>query len=365
MRIADIPTPALLLDLDRLETNLVQMAERAQHLGVRLRPHIKTHKCIEVASRQRALGAAGITVSTLSEARAFVEAGFTDLTWAFPLIPGRLDEVMDLARRARPAVLIDGPEAVAALSAAGTALRVFLKVDCGYHRAGVDPEGELVLTLARRLTDADHLEFGGILTHAGHSYHCRGHEALLEVARQERDVMLACAARLRTAGIPTPTVSIGSTPTMSVIDDLVGIDEIRPGNYAFHDLSQVVFGAASVAQCALTVLSSVVSSQTGAGRSIVDAGALALSKDSGPTDLGHATMGAVFAHYASSRLEPEIHLTALSQEHGHLNAELPVGRRLRILPNHSCLTAAQFDSYYVLQGERVVDRWRVHRARGG
>jgi D-serine deaminase-like pyridoxal phosphate-dependent protein len=363
VRLAQIPTPALLLDRIKLEENLVTMAARAQRLGVRLRPHVKTHKCVEIARRQTELGARGLTVSTLEEARALSEGGLTDLTWAFPLIVGRIGEVQELSSRGRLGVVVDSLAAVEALEAAGASLSVYLKVDCGYHRAGVDPLGDLGPEIARRVTATPGLAFAGILTHAGHSYHCRGREALLRVARQERDVMRAFADRLRALGLEVPTVSIGSTPTLSVIDDLTGVDEVRPGNYAFYDASQVAFGATTVERCALTVLASVVSSQPGAGRSIVDAGALALSKDPGPTDLGHASMGAVFADYAAGRLEPDLHLTALSQEHGHLQGELPVGTRLRILPNHSCLTAAQFDAYWVVEGDRVVDRWQIVRAR--
>jgi D-serine deaminase-like pyridoxal phosphate-dependent protein len=362
MRLADVPTPALLLDLRKLERNLERMAERASRLGVRLRPHVKTHKSIEVARRQLALGARGITVSTLYEAEVFAAAGFDDITWAYPLILQRLPEVLALADRVDLAVVVDSREAVDLLAAQTTRLRVFLKVDCGYHRAGVDPEGELLLELADRLATS-RLRFAGILTHAGHAYHRRGREALLAVAGEERDVMTACAARLRDRGIPVPTVSIGSTPTLSVAEDLGGIDEIRPGNYAFYDLSQVILGSCTVTDCALTVAASVVSCQPGATHSIVDAGALALSKDPGPTDLGHSSMGAVFADYEAGALSTDLELTGLSQEHGHLAGRLDVGRRVRILPNHSCLTAAQFDEYLVVDGEHLVDRWPVRRGR--
>ena len=356
MHISEIPTPALLLDASRLESNIQRMAKR-------LRPHIKTHKSIEVARLQRDCGARGVTVSTLFEARVFADAGFGDITWAFPLIIDRLPEVVDLAERCRLGVLVDSPEATAALLALGRPLSVYLKVDCGYHRAGVAPRGRLAIELARRLSQAPHLEFAGILTHAGHSYHYRGRDALLVVAHQERDVMTVLAAKLRAAGIEVPTVSIGSTPTMSVVDDLSGIDEVRPGNYVFYDSSQVVFGSCSVRDCALTVLSSVVSSQPGSAHSIIDAGALALSKDAGPRNLGHRSMGAVFSDYPTGRLYPEVRLESLSQEHGHLTASLPVGSRVRILPNHSCLTAAQFDEYLVVEGDRVVDRWPILRGR--
>ncbi len=364
MHISEIPTPALLLDREKLESNLVGMAERARSLGVGLRPHIKTHKCVEIARRQVELGAHGLTVSTLHEARVFQEAGFDDLTWAFPLISSRLEEALELAEGGRVALLVDTLESALALAGTGTPVRVFLKVDCGYHRAGVDPDGDYALEVARALCGARDLAFEGILTHAGHSYRRRGREALLEVARQERDVMVTFADRLRGEGLSVPIVSVGSTPTMSVIDDLEGVDEIRPGNYAFYDLSQVVYGAAEVAQCALTVLASVVSHQPGSAHSLVDAGALAMSKDAGPTDLGHDSLGAVFADYERSLLDPSARLTGLSQEHGHLASPRAVGERVRILPNHSCLTAAQFDRYWVVDGDRVVDRWTVARGRG-
>ena len=363
MHISDLPTPALLLDAETLRANLQRMADKAAKLGVRLRPHIKTHKSPQVARLQLERGAQGITVSTLYEARAFAAAGFDDITWAFPLIVPRLREVLVLAGQIDLGVLIDSREAVAALAEQSQAMRVYIKVDCGYHRAGVDPRGELVMELAVRLAEAPRLEFAGILTHAGHSYHRRGREELLQVAHQERDVMVECAERLRDAGLEVPTVSVGSTPTMSVVDDLTGVDEMRPGNYAFYDRSQVVFGACGVADCALTVASTVVSSQPGATRSIVDAGALSLSKDAGPTDLGHRSMGAIFADYGSARLAEDMRLTGLSQEHGHVAGHLRVGSFVRILPNHSCLTAAQFDEYVVIEGERVVDRWPVLRGR--
>ena len=177
--------------------------------------------------------------------------------------------------------------------------------------------------------------------------------------------MVRCAERLREAGLVIPTVSVGSTPTMSVVEDLTGVDEMRPGNYAFYDLSQIIFGSCAATDCALTVIASVVSSQPGAAHSIVDAGALALSKDPGPTELGHASMGAILSDYATGGISQAHRLTGLSQEHGHLSGRLPVGDRVRILPNHSCLTAAQFDEYVVVDGERVVDRWPVLRGRDG
>jgi D-serine deaminase-like pyridoxal phosphate-dependent protein len=355
-RLEDLPTPALLLDLDRLDANLEWMAQRAHQLGVSLRPHIKTHKCIEIAQRQVDLGARGLTVSTLYEARLFADHGFSDLTWAFPLVPGRQREAVDLAGRVDLGLTIDSPEALDALEATGRPLRVLIKVDCGYHRAGVDPEGPEVVELTQRITASPRLAFGGLLTHSGHAYK----EDRLTVARQERDVMVRCAERLRATGFDVPVLSVGSTPAMTAVDSLEGIDEMRPGNYAFYDGTQVVLGSCAARDCAVTVLTSVVSSPAGGDHSVVDAGALSMSQDPGRGDSG---FGRVFADYESGSLHPEIRLKSLSQEHGIVSGRPEVGTYLRVLPNHSCLTVAQFDEYQVVRGDDVIDRWKVWRGR--
>ncbi len=359
--IHELPTPALLLDLDVLERNLRRMAERAAALGVAMRPHVKTHKSLEVARLQEALGICGITVSTLYEARVFADAGYQDVTWAFPVILTRLAEVAELADRITLRLVVDSAEAVDALEALGRPLHVWLKVDCGYHRAGVDPETPQALALARRLAESPTLIFDGLLTHSGHAYHGESREAVAAIAEQERSVMAGFAERLRGEGIAVPGVSVGSTPAMSAVASLAGVTEVRPGNYCFYDSMQVNLGSCEPRDCAVTVLSSVVSSRPDVGHAVVDAGALAMSKDLGGDR--SAGMGEVFADYAAGTLDPEVRLTSLSQEHGILSMPRPVGSRMRILPNHSCLTAAMFDEYAVVRGEEVVDRWKIWRGR--
>jgi D-serine deaminase-like pyridoxal phosphate-dependent protein len=363
MRITDLPTPALLLDLPRLEANLARMAERARALTVALRPHIKTHKCLEIAERQRTLGASGITVSTLYEAHVFAQHGFDDLTWAFPVPLTRLREAQAVAGRARLGLVADTPETVTALERFGHPFHVWLKVDCGYHRAGVDPCANSSLDLARTLHESRVLRFAGLLSRSGHAYRAGSRADMAAIADDERRVMTAFAARLREVGIQVPRVSVGSTPAMSVVERLEGVDEARPGNYAFYDYTQTVLGSCGVTDCAVTVLASVVSSQPGAHHSVVDAGALALSKDAGPELGPRRTMGEIFEDYPAGRLRADAHLVSVSQEHGVVNARLPVGERVRILPNHSCLTTACFDEYHVVQGDTVVDRWKIWRGR--
>lgn len=312
MRITDLPTPALLLDLDRLEANLSRMADRARRFGVALRPHIKTHKCLEIAERQRTLGASGITVSTLYEAQVFAQHGFDDLTWAFPLPLTRLAEARSLSQDVGLGVVADTPETVAALEQSGHPFRVWLKVDCGYHRAGVDPSADSAAALARALYESQVLRFAGILSHSGHAYHAASRSQMAAIAEEERRVMTAFAARLREAGVHVPRISVGSTPAMSAVERMDGVDEIRPGNYAFYDYTQTVLGSCAVTDCAVTVLACVVSSPPGSRRSVVDAGSLALSKDTGPDHGPHATMGEIFDDYDQGRLRADAHLVSLS-----------------------------------------------------
>lgn len=377
--IADLPTPALLLDLDVLEANLARMQRLCDRLGVALRPHAKTHKCVEVARRQRAAGARGLTVSTLHEARVFADAGFDDLTWAFPLVLSRIGEATELAERATLRLVVDSTEAAAALAALGRPLHVFLKVDSGYGRAGVDPASPAALELARRIAGDPWLVFDGLLSHSGHAYHASGPAQARAAQEEERRRITELAGRLRGEGIEVPSVSVGSTPGIASLADagpdaLAGVTEARPGNYAVYDGTQAALGACRLEDCAVTVLTSVVSCQPGAGHAVVDAGALSLSKDAGPRHLGEGWrwgMGAVFpdlAAYRDGRPEEGLILTALSQEHGvlsrPLSRPLPVGARVRVLPNHSCLAVPNFPAFHVVRGDEVVDLWPIAGGRG-
>lgn len=349
------------------------MAARARSLGVRLRPHVKTHKCLEAARLQVSAGCDGITVSTLAEARFFAQAGFRDLTYAVPLAPQRATEAAELAATVDALhVLVDHDDAIEAAEQAakkrGKALSVFLKVDCGYHRAGVDPYSTAASSLARRLASSQHLSFQGILTHAGHSYACRTPEQLREVAAQERDVMAELASQLRSQGIEVRTVSVGSTPTMSVVDRLDGVTEIRPGNYVFYDAFQAAIGSCTLHDTAFTVLATVVGRYPERGALVIDAGALALSKDLGAR---HVDPGAGYGVAQSvDRVSTwtNVHIHALSQEHGHMHVDgglepgmFRIGEKVRIIANHSCLSAALFDRYFVVDGDAVVGEWKPVR----
>ncbi|HKW39893.1 MAG TPA: alanine racemase [Gemmatimonadales bacterium] len=367
----DVATPALLLHLDVVERNLRAMADRARELGVALRPHAKTHKCIELGRLQLAHGARGLTVATLVEATAFARAGFRDITWAFPIDPTHVPHARRIARETGATLRVVVDDLRTAQSLAGSGLHVWLKVDCGYHRAGVDPASPYALEVACELGRERGLSFDGILSHSGHAYRTAGKPEAAGVAEEERSVMVEFAERLRAQGIPVRKVSVGSTPAMAAARDLRGVTEARPGNYVFYDRTMVLIGCCDPTDVGVTVLATVVSHQPGATYFIVDAGALALSKDPGPTHVGPPAMGAV-------RGFPELTVATLSQEHGLIRAESPavleggrfaVGTQLEIIPNHSCLTVAHFDEYQVIRGStepgpgHVIDRWKIERGR--
>lgn len=366
-----LPTPALLLDVARARTNAARIGDRVRALGARLRPHVKTHKCIEVARLQVAGHSGAITVSTLAEARAFAAHGFPDITYAVPIEPGKFAAVNAIiAGGTRLGVLTDdatipGPLADAA-RAAGHMIDVWVKVDCGYHRCGVDPDGAALPEVVQRIGEQDALRFAGLLTHAGHSYHARGRAAVAAVAAQERDELRRAADRLRALGIVVPALSVGSTPTITHVDHLEGIGEVRAGNYVFFDATQATIGSCTVDDCVLTVLASVVHRDRARRQVVLDAGAIALSKDRGPVDLDASCGYGRVLDIAGVDLG--LRLSSLSQEHGVVPVQDPalldrlrVGTRVRVLVNHSCLTAAQYDAYHVLEDGRVVDRWQIHQ----
>lgn len=366
-----LTTPAAILDLDRLERNAAAMARRAKALGVALRPHVKTHKSVDVGRVQTGESFGGVTVSTYAEAAAFAEAGFRDITWAVPIAFGRIPQAAELARHVeRLNLLADHPKALDGLEAharaAGLRFDVLLKIDCGNHRAGVDPDSDDAVRLAQRVASSPYLRFRGVLAHAGHAYDARSRSEVEQVARQERDATVGFAERVRAAGVPVETVSIGSTPTIAVATSLPGVTEIRPGNYAFFDVFQATLGSCALDDIALSVLSTVVGVYPDRNTFVIDAGALALSKDPGPKRIDAGCgYGVVLCGDRDTR-DGALRVTSLTQEHGVVfgldrAAGVEVGSRVHVLPNHSCLTAACFASYVTVRGMRQCGAWPLAR----
>ena len=358
-----LTTPAFLVDRAIVQRNCDRLRQRAIDSETAFRPHVKTHKTEPIARMQHGGHIGPITVSTLAEAEYFADRGFTDITYGFPIAPEKLDRAAALARRIeRLNVLIDSETALRAIEQHGSTFDVFLKVDCGYHRAGVDPNNPDSVRLALAIARSESVHFQGLLTHAGHSYNVSTIDEVRRIAAEETASLTRFRALLASEGLGDLKRSIGSTPTLSTTDRFADTDEVRPGNYVFYDAFQATLGSCKLEDVAVSVLTTVVGSYPERQQLIVDAGALAMSKDRGPEQID-SEFGYGLVCDLALRPQP-MKLVALSQEHGKIETAMhvPVGTKLRILPNHSCLTAAMYDAYHILD-ERgvVVDEWKPVR----
>ncbi len=358
MRLADLPTPCLVLDRAILRANIARMASALARHGVPLRPHMKTAKSIDVAWLALAGQPGGITVSTLLEAGYFAAHGIRDILYAVGITPGKLDAVAALnARGADVAVITDDLDVAAAIGAHPSPPRTLIEIDTGEARGGLTPDDERLLPVAERL--GSHL--AGVMTHAGHSYSGRNDAAIARVAEAERAGAVHAAERLRAAGHRAPIVSVGSSPTAMHAGSLTGVTEMRAGVYMFGDLFQAEIGTHGMGDIAVTVLASVIGRRP--GQLLIDAGGLALSKDrstaDAPRDWGYGRVLDVSGAPLGESLVRRAY-----QEHGVVEldtaavADQPVGARVRVAPNHTCMTAAAHDRYHVVEGsDDVVAVW--------
>ena len=369
-RIADLDTPAALIDVRGMHDNIGRMQERMNALGVKFRPHVKTSKCLRVVEAQLAAGAQGITVSTLKEAEQFFDAGVGDIVYAVGIVPTKLPHVLRLRRSGCDLKIITdsiaGAEAIASFGTEhAEAFEVWIEVDADGHRSGIPPEGASLLAVGRTLRDRG-MRLGGVLAHAGSSYDHDEPDALRRIAEQERSGTVRAAERLRQAGLPCPAVSVGSTPTALSAQRLDGVTEVRAGVYVFFDLVMHNVGVCDMRQIALSVLTTVMGHQEEKGWAIVDAGWMAMSRDRGTQkqkrDFRYGQVctedGEPIAGYV---------LDSANQEHGilcradgvdtQIATRFPIGTRLRILPNHACATGAQHPAYGAILPDGEVETW--------
>lgn len=351
-------TPYLVVDETVAESNLAAMAVHARDLGAALRPHAKTHKTVELAQRQLAHGAVGLTVATVGEAEVFADAGVHDLFIAYPLwVCGpRTERLRALASRVRLRVGADSTEGVRMLAAAVRAgqddaapLAIAVEVDCGHHRSGVPPEGAGAVAGAAL---AAGLLVDGVFTFPGHSY---GLDAATSAAGDEAAALEAARNALTATGIPCPVVSGGSTPSALAADGGV-LTELRPGVYVFGDAQQWELGTIEPEQIALTAHSRVVSRRDGVA--ILDAGSKVLGADRAAYGSGY---GRLLDH-------PEARITALSEHHATVTfptgTDAPaLGEVLRVAPNHVCNAVNLVDELIVERDGVEADVWAV-AARG-
>ncbi len=353
LRTDDLDTPFLAVDEGRLERNLATGAARAAARGLAWRPHAKTHKCVEIARRQLAHGASGLTVATVSEAEVFAAAGCDDLFLAYPVWAGgpRAERLRTLAGRVRLRIGVDSAEGARALAAAlrGAPAEVLVEVDSGHHRTGVAPSA--AGALARDATSAG-LDVVGVFTFPGHAYSPGGRRA---AADDEAAALDAAAASLNAAGVEPRVRSGGSSPTEPLDPGSVGYPatETRPGVSVFGDAQQVELEAAGFDDVALSAVATVVSVRD--GHVVLDAGSKILGADRAPWASGH---GRLLDH-------PRGTVTALSEHHATVAlGDVPaVGSRVRVVPNHVCAAVNLADELVVVENGEVTGRWVV-AARG-
>jgi len=368
-------TPQVIVHHEIMNQNIARMAEFAKRYQLNLRPHIKTHKTPEIALLQLQHGAKGFTCAKISEAEALLSSPILkgkklSFLIAFPIVgESNYHRVLSLSQEADILLMIDSVEQARRLQKFAlvhqTTFSVLIKINTGLNRCGIPVDAAILNEFVSEISLYSHLELIGIMTHAGHSYGATNQEEREQIARFEGESMVSLHHSVyETLGINLPLVSVGSTPTVAISGTIPGVNEIRPGNYVFNDRTQVHLGSARWSECALRVISRVVSTPAN-NRWIIDAGSKTLALDQG----AHGKTGLVgFGHIVE---HPHLQVARLSEEHGVLEGNpstpLHIGDLVEIIPNHACPVVNLTDHITVLKmGENKqvdFDTWRV-RARG-
>ncbi len=355
----ELDTPNLLVDMDRLTENLDRMAAYTTLHGLRLRPHVKTHKSPRIAAEQLRRGAVGVTCATMYEAAVMSDVT-DDILIAYPPVgAARLDRLMQLPGSVRVGVAVDNTDALPALAAAadisGRVFDVYVEIDVGMKRVGVDAE-EDAIRIARTVAGSTSLRYAGILFYPGHIRANVSEQDIL--LRQLSENVEAFSAALSDAGLAPAIISGGSTPAAWRMHEVHGVNEVRPGTYVYNDRTTAAIGACDWEDCALTVLATVVSTSV-PGQAVVDAGTKSLGRE--PLRADGAGFGALLDR-------PEVTVMRMSEEHGILDLSATgwrprLGERVRIVPNHVCIVVHLFDQVFGVRGSSVETSWSV-AARG-
>lgn len=351
--IATLRTPAVLIDRATAIRNIDRMQAEASARGLRLRPHSKTHKSPVVARWQIERGAVGICCAKLGEAEVFADAGFTDIRLPYPISPSNADRVIALLDRTRLSFILDhvgvAKQWSEQMTRAGREVDILVKVDVGFHRCGIDPDTRETLPTIKAIASLPGLRFRGLLSHAGQTYHAHSEDGLRTMAAAEAQTMSDLAERCRKDGLPVEEVSAGATPPARFSMQQKGFTEYRPGNYVYLDRTQVALGAATIDDCALTVLATVVSKPS-KHRLVLDSGSKTLTNDGARGFSPSPGHGVVLDH-------PNLHIERLSEEHATVKVDgttpLEPGDRVRIVPNHSCVVSNLVDEAWLVDGDSV------------
>lgn len=359
---SSVDTPQLIVSEEILHRNIAEMASFAASINVQLRPHIKTHKSVEIARLQIAAGAVGVTCAKVGEAEVMVnDAGVDDVLLAYPIVGARkYERIVALMERARIALAVDSETAIETISRAmirhERRIDIYLEVNTGQNRSGV-MWGDEALTFAKNVDRHPNLRLAGIMTHEGHVSSFAPDE-IGKQAIAAGDKMIQTAEMIRNSGIELQTVSVGSTPAARMTPTVAGVTEMRPGTYVFNDSSLFRFGDQwGVEDCAARFVATVVS-RAADDRCVIDAGSKTLALD---PNAGHKGHGYIVGH-------PDVIISKLSEEHGV--CELPageegfqVGDTVEVIPNHICPTINLMDQMAIVRDGEVVDFWKV-AARG-
>ena len=358
MNISGLATPAVLIDRVRAQRNIARMQAAADARGIRLRPHSKTHKSPVVARWQLERGAIGICCAKLGEAEVFAASGISDIRLPYPLNPSNADRVITLLDRTHLSFIVDhavvAQQWSEAMARAGKHVDVLVKVDVGFHRCGIDPNAADAVAMIKNVAALPGLRVRGLLAHAGHAYHARSEDELRQTAEDEAATLRDLVARCRAAGVVIDEVSAGATPPARYSLQQDGFTEYRPGNYVYFDRTQVALGAATLDDCALTVLARVVS-KPAADRIILDAGSKTLTNDGAR---GFAPAPGYGVILRDGRPDDTLLIERLSEEHATVKAlsgstPLEPGDLVRIVPNHSCVVSNLVDQAWLVDGETV------------
>jgi len=371
VKITELPTPQVLIERRRLEANLDRMQSAATARKIRLRPHSKTHKSPVIARMQLGRGAAGICCAKVGEAEVFAAEGIPDIRLPYPVSPFNASRVRTLLEVAAISIVVDHP-AVArewsrVMHGSGATLDVLVKVDVGYHRCGIDPDVPAATDLVVELASLPGLRLRGLLSHAGHGYLASSTGELQAIAIKEVEVLLALAARARARGVGIDEISVGATPTARFSLEQPGVTELRPGNYAYFDRTQVSLGAARRDDCALSVMATVVS-RPARDRLVLDCGSKTLSSDAARGFGRPSGFGDVYPDLEGSEPDERLLVARLSEEHAVVTVKegdtpLQPGHRVRVLPNHACVVSNLVDHVHLVDGLTIEDTLPV-AARG-
>jgi D-serine deaminase-like pyridoxal phosphate-dependent protein len=355
----------VLIERPRVLDNIDRMQEAADKRGIRMRPHAKTHKSAVVARWQIDRGAIGICCAKLGEAEAFAAEGFTDIRLPYPINPVNAARVVALLERTRLSFIVDHPEIARgwsdAMTRAGRTVDVLVKVDVGFHRCGIAPDPATAVPFVTKVASLPGLNLKGLLSHAGQAYHASSEADLESIAAAEADTLQSLAVLAREQGVQIDELSAGATPTARFSLEQEWLTEYRAGNYVYFDRTQVGLGAASLSDCALTVLATVVS-KPAAGRIILDCGSKTLAADvaRGFSPLpGYGVILRQVAITGASQADDNLLVERLSEEHATVRAisgstPLELGDRVRLVPNHSCVVSNLVDDAWLIDGETVV-----------